>query len=90
MLELHHKKRLAGPHEVNIIANNSLQCMQECSKRFAYDCKMFEFSMKEQTCRFSGEYAHKIRTVSGSPHLTFDNIFDFYNVISSMKFKKLN
>lgn len=43
---------------------------------------MFEFSLKEQLCRFSSEYTHQRRMISGSPHLTFDNVYDFYNVIS--------
>ena len=82
MLELHHKKRLSSPQEIEMMANSPLQCMQQCSKRFAYNCKMFEFSMKEKLCRFSSEYTHQRRMISGTPHLTYDNLYDFYNVIS--------
>lgn len=83
-MELHHKKRLANPQQVEMISNNPVQCMQECSKRFAYNCKMFEFSSKEQLCRFSSESNHQRRMISGPPHLASDDSFDFYNVISGI------
>lgn len=82
MIEVYRQKRLEGPHEVESVTESAVICMQECAKRFALACRMFEYSAKDQMCRFSSDFVQQRALISGASHLLQDAQFDFYHVIS--------
>ena len=76
-LECYRRKRLDGPHEVEITAYSFYDCLEECTRRYSRNCKSVEYSSEQRSCRFSsGDVNESWRT-----NLVDDPSYDYYKFI---------
>lgn len=76
-LECYRRKRLDGPHEVEITAYNFYDCLEECTRRYSRNCKSVEFSSSQRLCRFSsGDMNDMVQT-----NLVDDPSYDYYKFL---------
>lgn len=76
-LECYRRKRLDGPHEVEITAYSFYNCLEECTRRYSRNCKSVEYSSSTKSCRFSsGEMADMWHS-----NLVDDPSYDYYKFL---------
>ncbi|RWS29725.1 uncharacterized protein B4U80_08834, partial [Leptotrombidium deliense] len=76
-LECHRRKRLDGPHEVEITTYSFYDCLEECTRRYGKNCKSVEYSSQHRLCRFSSGHIEDY----GSMNLVDDPSYDYYKFI---------
>uniref|UniRef100_T1KJA7 ZP domain-containing protein n=1 Tax=Tetranychus urticae TaxID=32264 RepID=T1KJA7_TETUR len=76
-LECYRRKRLDGPHEVEITAYSFYNCLEECTRRYSRNCKSVEYSSSTKSCRFSsGEMSDLWQS-----NLVDDPSYDYYKFL---------
>ena len=75
-LECYRRKRLDGPHEVEITAYSFYDCLEECTRRYGRNCKSVEYSSEHRSCRFSSGENNQ-----WSKNLVDDPSYDYYKFV---------
>lgn len=80
-LECYRRKRLeVGVHQFEIHSPSLYRCIDECSMRFGFHCRIIEYSSRHGICRFSSFDA--TANVGGTPARLVDDVhFDFYRFL---------
>ncbi|RWS17091.1 hypothetical protein B4U79_05993 [Dinothrombium tinctorium] len=76
-LECYRRKRLDGPHEVEITTYSFFDCLEECTRRYGRNCKSVEYSSQHRSCRFSSGLNDEL----GITNLVDDPNYDYYKFI---------
>ncbi|XP_074601745.1 no mechanoreceptor potential A isoform X2 [Brevipalpus obovatus] len=76
-LECHRRKRLDGPHEVEVTAYSFYDCLEECTRRYSRNCKSVEYSSSQRLCRFSSGDMNNV----WQSNLVDDPSYDYYKFL---------